>query len=1430
MILWPRSFVLSFLVLASSFPVFSAKVESYMMLRTKPDCAAATATPPSPVWLFIATEPQAILWFRVSEVKAGDVVRSQYTGPDGRAYIPGSGEWQPAPYDGNFCFSDHTFLIAGNPPAAQPGLWTVRVTLNNTPLFSLTFGIAPAGGIVLDVPASANVFASGRASTAPIGGALPPSYAFPAGPGKVLSFHAVAGWLHCGPNPPWEPNGPEGLAYATDIASYNNISGIVHPRRSFFLVGVFLADSPPTAASARLDFTTDSFARLAPAIGQTFFIGDGLTGAGSGTRQQFEVPAAATRLYLGFADASYFRGTPGSYHDNAGTLTASFEITPGSAPPPVCTYALSALTAAAPASGSTGTVGVVAGAGCAWSAQSNVPWISVTAGASGSQPGPVTYSVAANPEAAQRTGTLTIAGQLFTVTQAGAAPPPPPTALPSIDAGGVVNAADYTPAVAPGALFSIFGSRLAPGPRSASAVPLPRALDGVAVEVFDGDKTFAAPLFYVSSNQINAQMPFEVAGDTVAVRVRTPSGESAAQTVAVHQRCPRVFTRTLDGKGEPILVHADYSLVSAAAPAVPGETLMLFATGLGAVDPTPATGAAAGDGAPGRPLNLVTDTVAVMAGGQKAQVHFAGLAPGYVGLYQINFTVPRDVYGSPGAVTVRCSGAESQAGVAMAIRPAAPLATFSVGSGGGTIHAAGIRVAVPAGAYGSEQAVALYRDSPSQSPNQVSDTYRLVGLGSSPAAPITIAVDLNRAPPGDANLSIVVEAMGEETAQPSRFLPVRVEGNSAVATLPGTAAGTHAADAGERPLQSGGAPPAASRTWLVIRVTATSVLFETDHFRYDVELYTRQPNETPPGERPEIPDIVTLGRIANLMEQALQKMEQDVKLPWTCGPFSRGAKMTVKVHPLAQGTAGLSGLNADSPLELNSAMMGLLYLPGKKEATSEALDEVVRAGPHEMFHLLQNCYAGDKNYWLWMDEAAATWFETRLVQEMDAIVPMSIGGTRPPPNVTARESFAFALRHGLVYNLGSQIPVQRHGYGASQFLQYFNMLAQAPHAETFTARLYKRAPKFPKSPLDAVRELVSEMVPKQGIEAHWHAFNKRWFEGRVYQQATGSFPGWGDFRRLTDVQPVTLSPGDSVELPWDAPDLSARLFRITPANAKQGWPAKTQLIARLEDPGGEGYWGVYSSRLGLPKDRNWLQQIDFQKSSRGEARITEVEKVADGYTDLFLLVANGRAVAPYTGTSPMRLTLRVEPFVRRLSQFKEEVEAWIAVGVNTPKSCTIPPGTAEAHSVAGIRFPRQLGMVWAYPSPVTAQLRTNPETFEITIGRSQGTGRISFRADFAGDTLQEASVFYTESFTTGEMKGASKTIAFTIRNLPVAPLGTSTLDELVFEANPATRANVSSLSYSAVGNGGAGSCSFTENDLNFASSMPTIQLRVRKAP
>jgi serine protease len=84
-----------------------------------------------------------------------------------------------------------------------------------------------------------------------------------------------------------------------------------------------------------------------------------------------------------------------------------------------CTYSISPTSASAPAAGGSGTVTVTAGAGCAWTAASNAGFIAVTAGASGSGSGTVTYNVGANGATTSRTGTLTIAGQTFTVTQAG---------------------------------------------------------------------------------------------------------------------------------------------------------------------------------------------------------------------------------------------------------------------------------------------------------------------------------------------------------------------------------------------------------------------------------------------------------------------------------------------------------------------------------------------------------------------------------------------------------------------------------------------------------------------------------------------------------------------------------------------------------------------------------------------------------------------------------------------------------------------------------------------------------------------------------------------------------------------------------------------------------------------------------------------------
>lgn len=228
--------------------------------------------------------------------------------------------------------------------------------------------------------------------------------------------------------------------------------------------------------------------------------------------------------------------------------------------------------------------------------------------------------------------------------------PAAPALAQAIAAGGVVNAADYTPAVAPGSLIAVFGSGLAASTASAATVPLPTAIAGTSVEV-NGQPI---PLFFVSAGQVNGQMPFGVSG-TVAVRVRTAAGVSPAVNLAVSPTAPRLFTRTMDGKGDPILVHAtDWSMVTAAAPAVPGEFLILFLTGLGAVTPPIAAGTPGGDNAANGPLNQVpAGSATVTFGGGAATVLFAGLAPGFAGLYQINFQVPDGASGGTVSVSTR---------------------------------------------------------------------------------------------------------------------------------------------------------------------------------------------------------------------------------------------------------------------------------------------------------------------------------------------------------------------------------------------------------------------------------------------------------------------------------------------------------------------------------------------------------------------------------------------------------------------------------------------------------------------------------------------------------------------------------------------------------------------------------------------------------
>jgi uncharacterized protein (TIGR03437 family) len=209
------------------------------------------------------------------------------------------------------------------------------------------------------------------------------------------------------------------------------------------------------------------------------------------------------------------------------------------------------------------------------------------------------------------------------------------TGLPTLGTNSTVNAASLAQiGIAPGTIVSISGANFAASVQSASTLPLPTVLGNTSV-TFNG---VAAPLFSVSNSQIYAQAPFGLtAGSTASIQVSQGSAQSAAQTVNVTAVSPGIYIVDQTSNAGAVLHAADYSLVTSSSPAQPGEYLLIYCTGLGAVGIPVASGAMA----PGSPaLANAINTPTVTIGGLSANVTFAGLAPGFVGLYQINVQAP----------------------------------------------------------------------------------------------------------------------------------------------------------------------------------------------------------------------------------------------------------------------------------------------------------------------------------------------------------------------------------------------------------------------------------------------------------------------------------------------------------------------------------------------------------------------------------------------------------------------------------------------------------------------------------------------------------------------------------------------------------------------------------------------------------------------
>ena len=198
---------------------------------------------------------------------------------------------------------------------------------------------------------------------------------------------------------------------------------------------------------------------------------------------------------------------------------------------------------------------------------------------------------------------------------------------------GVVNAASSAPPgnpIAPGQFISLYGTGLAKSTQ-AGTPPYPATLNGVTVLI----NNKAAPLHFVSAGQINALVPYSTTGGSATIVVQNSGANSNTVTVPVAATAPGVYSLDGSGSGGGSILHADFGLVNAARPAAPGETVLVYLTGMGAVSP------AVADGTSGVAGQLyVAASATVLVAGKQATVIYNGLAPGFPGLYQLNVTLP----------------------------------------------------------------------------------------------------------------------------------------------------------------------------------------------------------------------------------------------------------------------------------------------------------------------------------------------------------------------------------------------------------------------------------------------------------------------------------------------------------------------------------------------------------------------------------------------------------------------------------------------------------------------------------------------------------------------------------------------------------------------------------------------------------------------
>lgn len=221
------------------------------------------------------------------------------------------------------------------------------------------------------------------------------------------------------------------------------------------------------------------------------------------------------------------------------------------------------------------------------------------------------------------------------------------TAVAPCQIVSVVSGAGFDGPPSPGSIATIFGFNLTSATGSAESVPLPLTLANTSVMVNDTP----APLFYVSPQQINFQVPAEALPGVASVVVATDGAPNAVFSVAIPQAGPGIFTY---GDNRAVATNQDGSLTDSNEPAAPGGVTTVYMTGLGPLDnPVPTNTVT-----PMSPVSQPSLPASATIGGKTAPISFIGLTPGSVGVAQANLSVPSLTAGNY-AVVVTIGGVAS---------------------------------------------------------------------------------------------------------------------------------------------------------------------------------------------------------------------------------------------------------------------------------------------------------------------------------------------------------------------------------------------------------------------------------------------------------------------------------------------------------------------------------------------------------------------------------------------------------------------------------------------------------------------------------------------------------------------------------------------------------------------------------------------------